>query len=111
MPTTQTVLFPPPVRGTALSKQEQLYLATLQYLLPLREVDTSAGPYTEALPPAGLDSSTGQSNQNQEITFVKVSADGNPFTLTGAANGPFVLTVQYGFAKFKSDGSRWLRTG
>lgn len=106
-PTTQTQLFPPPLRGTSLSDPEQKYLASLQYLSPLRVADTSAGSYSEALPAAGLNASTGQSNQNQEIIYVKGSADGNSFTVTGAISGPLTLTAQYDVARFKSDGTNW----
>lgn len=108
---TQTVLFPPPLRGAELSQPIQKWLFTLQNLLPLREADTSGGSYSEALPAAGLNSTTGQSNQNQEISFVKISGDGNSITITGAASGSVVLTSQYSFARFKSDGTNWLRIG
>lgn len=111
MPTTQTVLFPPPVRGTALSQSDQLYLASLQYLLPLRLVDTTAGPYSEALPPAGVDSTTGQSSQNKEIIYKKISADANVFTLTGSAEGPQTLTLQYSMVRVKSDATNWWVVG
>jgi hypothetical protein len=111
MPTTQTQLFPPPMRGTALSQSDQLYLASLQYLLPLRLVDTTAGPYSEALPPAGVNASTGQSNQNQELIYKKTSADVNVFTLTGAAEGPQTLTVQYSMIRLKSDATNWWIVG
>ena len=111
MPTTQSVLFPPPVRGTALSQSEQKYLATLQYVSPLRLGDTSAGPYSEALPPAGLNTTTGQSNQNQEIVYKKISADGSAWTVTGGAEGPQTLTKQYSWIRFKSDGTEWWVVG
>lgn len=111
MPTTQTVLFLPPSRATTLSKTELLYLTTLQYLHPLREVDTSAGPYAEDAPPAGSNSTTGQSNQNQEITYIKTSADANVFTLNGTANGPLTLAAQGDFLKIKSNGTLWRKSG
>lgn len=107
MPTTQTQLFPPPVRGSVLEKSIQLYLASLQYQLPLRIGDTTSGPLAEALPPAGLNSTTGQSNQNQEIVYIKGSADANTWTITGAINGSAVLSAQYDIARFKSDGTNW----
>jgi hypothetical protein len=111
MPTTQTVLFPPPLRGTSLSQPEQKYLFTLQNLQPLRVGDSSAGPYSEALPAAGLNSTTGQSNQNQEIIYVKASADANVWTITGAISGPVLLGAQFAFARFKSDGTNWWKVG
>lgn len=109
MSTTQSQLFPPPVRGSNLSKQEQLYLATLQYQLPRVDVDTTAGPETIALPPAGLNSSTGQSNQNQELIYCKTSSDGNTVTITGAASGTVTLTMQWQTARFKSNGTNWVK--
>jgi hypothetical protein len=99
MPTTQTTLFPP----TAVQK----YLLSLQMLLPLRLADTSGGSYSEALPPAGLNSTTGQSNQNQEIVYIKTTVDANTFTITGAITGNVVLATQYALARFKSDGTNW----
>lgn len=112
MPTTQTTLFPPPVRDSTLSESERKYLFSLQNLFPLRLADTSSGSYSEALPNAGLDNSqTGQSNQNQEITYVKSSADSNTFTITGAKGGPYTLTKQNQSLKFKSDGASWWKSG
>lgn len=80
-------------------------------MAPLLIVDTSAGPYAESLPPAGLNSTTGQSNQNQEITYIKSSADANVFTLNGAQGGPYTLTARYSLMKFKSDGTVWWKSG
>lgn len=111
MPTAQTNLFPPPVRGSTVDAPIQKYLFTLQLLLPLNVVDTSAGSYAETPPPAGLNSSTGQSNQNMEITYVKSSADGNTYTLNGVEGGPYTLTAQFAFLKIKSDGTNWWKTG
>jgi hypothetical protein len=111
MPTTQTNLFPPPLRGSDLSLPMQKYLFTLQNLLPLNEVDTSGGNYSEAAPPAGLNATTGQSNQNMEITIVKTSADGNTYTLTGVEGGSLTLTAQFAYFKIKSDGTNWWRVG
>lgn len=107
MPTTQSTLFPPPLRDSKLSGPEQQYLFTLQRLLSLRIGDTSAGPYSEALPPAGLNASTGQSNQNAEIVYIKGSADANDWTITGAATGAVVLSAQYDVARFKSNATNW----
>lgn len=107
MSTSQTQLFPPPIRASNLSDSDMKYLFTLQYQLPLRKGDSSGGPYSEALPPAGLNTTTGQSNQNQEIIYIKTSADGNGWTITGAITGSVTLTGQYDVARFKSDGTNW----
>lgn len=117
MPTQQIQLFPPPTRAAVVDEKGFLgipfrqWLFTLQNLLPLRLVNTSGGPYAEALPPAGLDQTTGQSNQNQEIIYKKISADLNIFTLTGAAEGPQTLTKQYAAIRLKSDGTSWWVVG
>jgi hypothetical protein len=117
MSVTTTNLFPPPIRGALVNKDGTLsdslqkWLFTLQNLIPLKIVDTTSGPSTEALPPAGLNSSTGQSAQDQEITYKKVSADANVFTITGAAEGPQTLTLQYAGIRFKSDGTNWWVVG
>lgn len=113
MSTTQTTLFPPPTRAKALDDKGFLgipfrqWLFTLQMLLPLRVIDTTAGSYAEDLPPAGLNSTTGQSNQNQEIIYVKASSDGNVFTLNGGLDGPKTLTAQWDVLRYKSDGTSW----
>jgi len=109
-PTTQTKLFDPPIRGSNVEKPIQKYFFTLQDLLPLYQVDTSAGSYVESPPPAGLSGATGQSNQNVEISYVKISPDGNSYTLEGVEGGPIVLNTQYAHAKIKSDGTNWWRT-
>jgi len=85
----------------------QKWFFTLQSLLPLRIIDTSNGSYAETPPPAGLNASTGQSNQNQEITYIKASSDANVFTLSGVLGGPYTLTAQYQSLKIKSDGTNW----
>src|SRR6267143_1749673 len=112
MPTMQVDFREPPVRGSEIDKVLTAWLFAIQKRLPLRKADTTTGSYSEALPPAGLTSATtGETNQNQEITYVKTSADANTFTITGAASGAVGLTLQYAFAKFKSDGTSWYRTG
>jgi hypothetical protein len=73
--------------------------------------DTTSGPVTEALPPAGLNSTTGQSNQNQLLTYSKTSADVNAWTITGGFLGPVVLMNQGDSVQFKSDGTNWYRVG
>jgi hypothetical protein len=111
------MLFPPPTRSNAVDDKGFLaiplrqWLFTLQNLLPLVEVDTSSGDQSFALPPAGLNSATGQSNQNQEIVYVKISADANTATITGAETGAMLLTKQWDSARFKSDGTNWLNSG
>ena len=117
MSTTQTVLFAPPTRSNAVDDKGFLaiplrqWLFTLQYLLPLVTVDTTDDDISQAAPPAGLNSSTGQSNQNMEITYVKSSADANTFTLTGVEGGDIVISAQFAFFKIKSDGTNWWKTG
>jgi hypothetical protein len=109
MSTTQTQLFPPPVRDSNVQKPLVNWFFTLQNLLPLVVVDTSANDITEAVPFAGNDAS-GQSNQNMEITYVKRSADANTFTLTGVEGGDIVISAQYATFKIKSDGTSWWKT-
>jgi hypothetical protein len=89
----------------------QLWLLTLQLQLQLIVVDTTTGSVESAPPPAGLNSSTGQSNQNQELVIVKSSPDANTVTATGIEGGPYVLTTQYQFMRIKSDGTNWWRVG
>jgi hypothetical protein len=107
MPTTQTVLFPPPLRAANTIQDIQNWLFSIQNLHPLRLADTTAGSYSEAVPPAGLNSATGQSNQNQQILYIKTSADANSFALTGCANGTQTLTAQFSALLIKSDGTSW----
>jgi len=116
MSTTQTQLFDPPTRSQAIDDKGFLgiplrqWLFTLQYLLPLVTIDTTSGPVTIALPAAGLAGTTGQSNQNMEVTYRKTSADGNHVTITGSADGTQTLTTNSGagsVVKFKSDGTSW----
>jgi hypothetical protein len=80
-----------------------------QQASPLRKVDTTEGRYTEAPPAAGLVGSTGQTNQNSEITYVKTSSDANVFTLAGEnlPFGPYTLTAPGSVLKIKSDGADW----
>src|ERR1700690_922906 len=98
MSITKTTLFPPP------KEYSQKYQFSLQNISPFNAIDTTSGPGSVALPPAGNISGTGQNNQNQELIFKKVSADGNVFTITGGAEGPQTLTNQYDMIRFKSDG-------
>ena len=112
MSVKKVYLYPPPVRDSTLSKSEQRYLFSLQQLLPILVGDTSAAPEVFALPNAGLDNSaTGQSNQDAEWIFVKGTADANSFSITGAVAGTIVLSSQYDFARFKSDGINWYLVG
>lgn len=71
---------------------------------PLNLIDTSAGPSSEALPPA-------EANRNQELIYKKISADIHVFTLTGGAEGPQTLTTQYAMLRLQSDGSYWWVVG
>lgn len=117
----QTQLFPPPTRAAAVDSKGFIaipfrqWLFTIQYLLPLTTVDTSAGNVVIDLPAAGLNNSTGQSNQNAELTYRKITGDANTVTINGSADGPIVLTAGDGSAasrvKFKSDGTDWWRVG
>lgn len=111
---TQTQLFPPPLRDSELPLPLQKYLFTLQNLLPLVTLDTTGGNVAIALPAAGLNSTTGQSNQNMEIIYRKTSADGNTVTISGSPDGAQVLTSNTGAAsrvRFKSDGTSWWVVG
>lgn len=86
------------------------YLFTLQRRQPMIEIDTTDGPETYPLPNAGLDAgNTGQSNQNAEYTVVKTSADANAVTITGASGGDVSLTTSGQVARFKSNGTSWIR--
>src|SRR5882724_1062248 len=107
----QTTLFPPPLRGSELSQPEQKWLLTLQMLHPLIEVDTAAGNVVIALPAAGLNTTTGQSNQNQELIYIKTTADANTVTINGGQGGPVTLIGQYDIARYKSNGTVWYRVG
>lgn len=111
MTTTQTIMTPPPLRDLPLPAPMIYWLLSLQNLQPLNEVDTSAGSYAENVPEAGLNTATGQSAQNREITYKKVSGDGNTFTLNGAGDGPLTLTAANSFFKIKSDGTAWWQSG
>jgi len=119
MATTQTQLFDPPAQSMAVDKNGRLasplfqWLSSVQRLLPLVAVDTTSGNVVIALPPAGLNSTTGESNQNQEISYVKTSADVHTVTISGAVGGNQVLTAQTPSAgsavRFKSDGTNWYK--
>lgn len=122
MPTTTTVLFPPPLRDKLIdgfgkiTRSIQNWLLSLQNQMQLKLVDTTAGNYAEATPPAGQNSATGQSNQNQEIVYKKISADGHTFTLNASASGPLpegaqTLTAQWSKFRIKSNGTNWYVVG
>ena len=108
-----TQLFPPPTRSNAVDDKGFLatpfrqWLFSVQALFPLVTIDTTNGDYVTTLPPAGLNSATGQSNQNSEITYLKSSADVNTGTIHGAQSGSEVLLAQFEFRRFKSDGTHW----
>jgi hypothetical protein len=111
---TQTTLPQPTKRGSNWSDTDSYYMLMVQSQHPLVTVDTSAGDQVIALPPPGAQQSTGQTNQNKEITYLKSSADANMVTITGAQGGNVVLTAQSpaagSTAKFKSDGAKWWKT-
>lgn len=113
MATTTTTLFPPPLRGEILdavgkvARTFQQWLFSLQNRQQLKLVDTTSGSYAEALPAAGVNPATGQSNQDQELVYKKVSADGNTFTLTGAWDGPQTLVAQRDKVRLRSNGTNW----
>jgi hypothetical protein len=112
MGSKQSLLIPPPSRGSNLSGGDRKYLQTLQRRAPMQSVDTSGGGYAEDAPPAGSSSTaTGESNQNFEITYVKTSADANVFTLNGVEGGPYTLVAQFASLKIKSDGTNWYKVG
>jgi hypothetical protein len=98
---------PPPSQYSNLDPQTRRWLLTLQVVKPLNLVDTSDGPVSYQLPPAGANQATGQSAQNQEIIFKKISADANVFTLNGAADGPLTLSAQNDWLGVQSDGTAW----
>ena len=122
MPTTTTVLHDPPLRekiadaAGRLARSLTYWLFSLQKQHQLKLVDTSGGNYAETTPPAGLNSATGQSNQNQEIVYKKISADANTFTLNGSTQGPLpegaqTLTAQWSKLRIKSNGTNWYVVG
>lgn len=116
----QTKLFDPPLlRGIVdaagkVTKSFQNWLFVLRDRAPLTIIDTSGGSVVVALPAAGLDSTTGQSNQNAELIYRKTTPDGNTVTITGSFDGNQVLTSNTGAAsrvRFKSDGANWYVVG
>jgi hypothetical protein len=115
--TQDSKLFDPPTRSKAVDEKGfiaeplKLWLFSVQNLLPLKTIDTSAGSFDETVPPAGLNAATGQSNQNMEITYVKSSSDANSYTLHGVEGGDIVISAQFAFFKIKSDGTNWWKTG
>jgi hypothetical protein len=106
MPTTQITPPPPTTQGSNLSRSDQQWLLIAQNLAPLYKVDTSAGSYAESPPTAGV-STSGQTGQGKEITYIKTSSDANTFTLNGVEGGPYTLVSQYDTLKIKSDGTNW----
>jgi hypothetical protein len=112
MPSTQSIRRLPPTRNAKLPKEMQYWELETQGVNPLRTVDTSKGAYGEQPPAAGLNPSTGQTNQNSEITYIKTSKDENIFTLSGKnlPLGPYTLIVQGESLKIKSDGTNWWRS-
>lgn len=111
MPTIQTIRRLPPTRHANLTPAMNYWELETQGANPLRTVDTSKGSYSEVAPPAGLNESTGQTNQNQEITYIKTSADAHTFTLGGVEGGPFMLKDYQDVIRIKSDGTSWWPVG
>jgi hypothetical protein len=110
MATTQTNMRIPPLRDSGITKPLEQWLLADGKRLPLVECDTSGGNFNQALPPAGLsNAATGETNLNQEIHYVKTTADANTVTITGAASGNVILAAQYDHATFKSNGTVWYR--
>ena len=111
MPTTPTIRRQVPLRDSNVSAPMQYWELETQQSAPLHEVDTSAGAYSENPPPAGLNNSTGQTAQNQELIYTKVSADANVWTLEGfdgnLPGGPYTLTTYEQTLRIKSNGSVW----
>lgn len=103
MPTTQITLPPPPSQDSTLSQAERRYLTQVQKLLPLNKADTSSGPYAESAPNQG----SGESLQGREMVYLKVSADGNVFTLNNVQGGPYILAAQYDGLRIHFDGAVW----
>ena len=107
MTTTQTIRRQPPLRNSNVPAQMQYWELETQQANPLVTVDTSDGPETITPPPAGLIGTTGQTNQNQEITYIKTSADANVATIIDVEGGPYFLIGQFNTVKIKSDGTSW----
>lgn len=110
MSETQTQLPQPTRRGSNLSDSDYMWLLLVQLQSPRIDVDTTGGNVAIALPPAGLSSSTGQTAQNQELIYVKTSADVHTVMITGAASGTVTLTTQWQVARFKSNGTNWIQS-
>lgn len=110
---TQTVLPQPTLRGSSLSTTDYKWLLLAQSHLPLVTVDTTHGDVVMALPGAGVEAS-GQTNQNVEIIYRKISSDAHIVTITGSEDGPQTLTTKEGATsrvRFKSDGTNWWVVG
>ena len=110
MSVTKTILFPPSFIESEMPIPLQRWLQSVQNLLPLNVCDTAGGSIVTALPPAGVNQATittGASNQNQEIIYIKSTADANTVTITGGISGNVVLSTQWDVARFKSDGTNW----
>jgi hypothetical protein len=106
----KTILPPPPPLHLGAEPQKY-WNFKVQNLAPLIEVDTSGGNETQSPPSAGVNASTGQTNQNQEITYVKISPDANVFSLQGPnlPFGPYTLAAQSQSFKIKSNGTVWYK--
>lgn len=107
MSVVQTTLPQPTTLGSNLSQTDYLWALLLQAQLPLNVIDTSDGDEVIELPPPGANQSSGQTAQNQELIYVKSSADGNSVTISGAVTGEVTFSSQFASARFKSDGTNW----
>lgn len=116
---SSTVNFPPlRADGNFLSENRLIHPDAQKALLllyngfPLETVDTSGGSANFPVP-------LSSQNQNVEITFVKISSDGNTPTLTASgsdlingASSKAMGTAQYSHLKLKSDGDgNWYVVG
>lgn len=112
MPATQTIRRLPPLRNAGISQPMTYWELETQGAAPLITMDTSGGDETMSPPAAGLNQSTGQTNQNQEITYIKTSSDANTFTLSGdnLPLGPYTLTAPGQALKIKSNGTNWYKS-
>jgi hypothetical protein len=111
MSTTETTLPPPTTQGSNLSASDHRWLLIVQQMAPLVLIDTTTGDESIALPDPGIDASSGQTGQNKEIIYKKISADSNTASITGGAEGTQTLTMQYAGIRFKSDGTDWWVVG
>jgi len=110
MAVIQSNLPPPPLRFSKESDAMQFWHLKVQQSNQLITVDTTDGPATIALPPAGASLVPGQTNQGQRLTYRKTSADANPVKITGSPDGTQTLATGTGAGSvvtFQSDAQFW----